>query len=52
VLDILTTNKIGYALWNFKGDFGILNSGRQDVAYQDWYGNKLDKGLLELLKKH
>jgi aryl-phospho-beta-D-glucosidase BglC (GH1 family) len=52
VLDVLTPNKIGYALWNFRGDFGILDSGRQDVEYQDWHGHRLDGKLLELLKKH
>ena len=52
VLDILTENGIGYALWNFRGDFGILDSGREDVEYQDWYGHKLDSKLLALLKKH
>jgi endoglucanase len=52
VLDILTTNKIGYALWNFRGDFGILDSGRQDVEYEDWHGHKLDRKLLDLLKRH
>ena len=52
VLDILTDHKIGYALWNFRGDFGILDSRREDIAYQDWYGHKLDGKLLELLKKH
>jgi hypothetical protein len=51
-LDILTANKIGYSLWNFKGDFGILNSGRKDVDYEDWHGNKLDTKLLQLLKAH
>jgi len=52
VLDILTSAKIGYALWNFKGEFGILNSGRPDVEYADWHGNRLDTKLLELLKKY
>ena len=52
VLDILTAGKIGYALWNFRGDFGILDSGRKDVDYQDWHGHKLDAKLLELLKKN
>ncbi|MEO6004350.1 MAG: cellulase family glycosylhydrolase [Opitutus sp.] len=51
VLDILTTNGIGYALWQFDGDFGVLNSGRSDVAYEDWHGQKLDRKLLELLQK-
>jgi aryl-phospho-beta-D-glucosidase BglC (GH1 family) len=52
VIDILTKNNIGYALWNFRGDFGILDSGRQDVNYTDWYGHKLDSKLLDLLKKY
>jgi aryl-phospho-beta-D-glucosidase BglC (GH1 family) len=52
VIDILTTNGIGYALWNFRGDFGILDSGREDVNYTDWYGHKLDSKLLDLLKKN
>ena len=52
VLDILTQHKIGYALWNFRGDFGILDSGRKDVEYTDWYGHKLDARLLALLKQH
>lgn len=52
VLDILTENGIGYALWNFRGDFGIMDSGRKDIEYKDWYGHKLDTGLLDLLKKY
>jgi aryl-phospho-beta-D-glucosidase BglC (GH1 family) len=52
VVDILTKNDIGYALWNFKGDFGILDSGREDVIYEDWHGHKLDRKLLNLLLKH
>ena len=52
VLDILSKNGIGFALWNFVGDFGVLNSGRSDVAYENWYGYKLDRKLLELMKKY
>jgi endoglucanase len=52
VVDILTSNGIGYALWNFRGDFGIIDSRRADVNYTDWYGHKLDTRLLELLKKY
>lgn len=52
VLSILTENGIGYALWNFKGDFGILNSGRKDAEYNDWHGHKLDIKLLKLLQKY
>ncbi|MEP7376399.1 MAG: cellulase family glycosylhydrolase [Chitinophagaceae bacterium] len=52
VLDILHSNKIGFALWEFIGDFGILDSRRTDVAYEDWHGHKLDRKLLELLQKY
>jgi len=52
VIDILTKSGIGYALWNFRGDFGILDSGRSDVNYTDWYGHKLDSKLLDLLKRY
>lgn len=51
VLDVLTSHGIGYALWNFRGAFGMLDSGREDVAYEDWHGHKLDRKLLELLRK-
>jgi len=52
VLDILTIHGIGYALWNLRGTFGILDSGRSDVAYEDWHGYKLDRELLNLLQKY
>ena len=52
VLDILTGNGIGYALWNFRGDFGILDSGRTDIEYEDWHGRKLDRKLLAVLQKY
>jgi aryl-phospho-beta-D-glucosidase BglC (GH1 family) len=52
VLDVLTPHGIGYGLWNFHGDFGILNSNRRDVQYEDWHGQKLDRKLLTLLQKY
>jgi len=51
VLEILTGHNIGYALWNFRGSFGILDSGRADVAYADWHGHALDRELLDLLRE-
>lgn len=42
----------GWALWNFRGSFGVLDSGRTDVAYEDFRGHKLDRALLELLRAH
>ncbi|HZY79734.1 MAG TPA: cellulase family glycosylhydrolase [Cyclobacteriaceae bacterium] len=52
VLDILTSNKIGYSLWEFEGSFGLINSGRTDVQYEGWYGQDLDWRLLDLLRKY
>lgn len=40
----------GWALWNFRGDFGILDSGRKDVSYETFKGHKLDRQMLELLR--
>lgn len=51
VLDILGEHHIGFALWEFNGSFGILNSGRTDIEYENWYGQKLDRKLLTLLQK-
>ena len=52
VLEELRKYKIGFSLWEFNGDFGILNSNRPDVQYEDWYGHKLDRKLLTLLTKN
>ena len=51
VLEILTSHNIGYSLWNFRGAFGILDSARTDVDYEDWHGHKLDRKLLNLLRE-
>jgi endoglucanase len=40
----------GWALWNFRGSFGILDSNRSDVAYENWRGHKLDRPMLELIQ--
>jgi len=41
----------GQALWNLKGDFGVLNSQRADVKYENYKGHKLDRKMLELIKE-
>lgn len=41
----------GWALWNFRGAFGILDSGRSDVAYEEWRGCRLDRAMLKLLQQ-
>jgi hypothetical protein len=42
---------VGWALWNLEGPFGVLNSGRGDVAYESYKGRKLDRRMLELLRE-
>jgi endoglucanase len=42
----------GQSMWNLKGDFGILNSNREDVNYENYKGHKLDRKMLELLKEY
>ncbi|NOX56881.1 MAG: glycoside hydrolase, partial [Planctomycetes bacterium] len=42
----------GWALWNFRGSFGILDSNRSDVHYEDFEGHKLDRKMLELLQRY
>ncbi len=51
VLEILTQAGIGLAVWNFRGSFGILDSDRKDVEYEDFHGHKLDRKLLDLLRE-
>ena len=43
---------IGWALWNFRGSFGILDSDRTDVQYENFKGHKLDRKMLELLQRY
>jgi endoglucanase len=40
----------GWALWNIRGAFGVLDSNRADVQYEDFRGHKLDRKMLELLR--
>jgi endoglucanase len=42
----------GFALWNLRGSFGVLDSERQDVKYESHRGHALDRELLELLRAH
>jgi len=41
----------GWALWNLHGGFGVLDSQRADVQYENFRGHKLDRQMLDLLQK-
>jgi len=40
----------GFSLWNLRGSFGVMDSERADVQYEDCKGHKLDRQMLELLR--
>lgn len=40
----------GWALWNLRGSFGVLDSHRSDVTYEDFRGHKLDREMLKVLQ--
>jgi endoglucanase len=42
----------GWALWNLRGGFGVLNSSRSDVDYEDFHDQKLDREMLKLLQSY
>lgn len=42
----------GFAMWNLRGSFGVLDSQRADVQYEDYKGHKLDRQMLELLRNN
>ena len=52
-LNLFEVLGMGWCSWGFIGSrFGILDSGRCDVEYEDWKGRKLDRKMLELLRRH
>lgn len=42
----------GWGMWNLRGRFGIMNSERSDVNYENFHGHQLDRKLLELLREN
>jgi len=41
----------GWALWELRGGFGVLESQRADVEYENFRGQKLDRQMLNLLQE-
>jgi endoglucanase len=50
-LDAIDELKSGWALWNFRGPFGIVDTERAGTKFEDWHGHQLDRPLLTLLQK-
>ena len=51
MLSVLHDLDSGWALWNFRGPFGVLDTERAGTKYEDWHGHQLDRPLLNLLQK-
>jgi endoglucanase len=49
-LEIWKENNWGRAMWCFRGSFGIADSGRKDVKYENYKGLQLDRKMTELLR--
>ena len=47
-VDLWTEAGWGWAMWNFTGSMGIIDSDRADVEYENWHGHKLDRQMLTL----
>jgi len=50
-LDVIGELDSGWALWNFRGPFGVVDTERPGTKFEDWQGHKLDRPLLTLLQK-
>jgi endoglucanase len=50
-LSVLNDLHTGWALWNFRGPDGILDTERPGTKFEDWHGHQLDRPLLNLLQK-
>jgi endoglucanase len=50
VIDILDDHEIGYAMWNLRGPFGVLDTDRANVDHTDFHGHQLDRKLVDLLR--
>ena len=51
-LRVFKKMKVGWALWEFRGNWGVFDSNRKDVTYEAFEGHKLDRKLLELLQRY
>jgi endoglucanase len=52
VLSIFNQLGWGYALWNFRGPFGVLDTERAGTQFESFHGHQLDRTLLTILQRH
>ena len=49
LLSVFKEFRWGYALWNFRGPFGIIEHGRPGAQYEMTEGHPVDRALLDLM---
>lgn len=50
LVEVFNENGWGYALWNFRGPFGICEHGRPNTVYTEDRGMEIDRAMLELMQ--
>lgn len=50
LLRLWKSHDVGWALWNLRGPFGPLDSGRDDVVYERDGDTRIDRAFLDLLQ--
>ena len=50
-LSVVDDVHIGWAPWNIRGAFGILDTERSGTKFEDWHGHQLGRALPSLLQK-
>ena len=51
-LQLFKERGMGWAVWQLRGETGVMDSNRVDVDYDDWRGHKLDREMLDLLRRY
>ena len=51
-LQLFKELNMGWAVWQLRGETGVMDSMRKDVDYTPWRGHMLDREMLELLQRY
>ena len=52
LLGVFKQFKWGYAMWNFRGPFGIIEHGRPGAKFEPMAGYQVDRALLDLIMEN
>ena len=52
LLSVFTEYGWGFAFWNFKGPFGIVDHGREGARVESYNGFPVDRELLDVIKEN